>query len=185
MRWSRTTRIARSVARVTSLTAVLLLPATRALAQPVAVVLPTGTRALAQPLPAPAGQYSTSRLVLGGAAAGAAGMVAFGLAGGMIGGNTCRDIGNPDSCRGFEGALWGAALGHTVGIPVGVHLANGRAGKLSTSVLASAAIAGAGIAVGFGSGSDPVLAAAALTAPIAQLVSSVMIERATARRRAR
>jgi hypothetical protein len=172
MRWSRTrrTRIALSVARVTSLTVVLLAPATRAVAQSV---------------PAPPVQYSTPRLVLGGAGAGAAGMVAFGLAGAMIGGNTCRDVGNPDSCRGFEGALWGAAVGHTVGIPVGVHLANGRAGTLGTSVLASAAIAGAGVAVGLGSGSDRVLAAAAVTVPIAQLVTSVMLERATARRRAR
>jgi hypothetical protein len=215
MRWSGTTRIALSVARVTSLTVLLLVPATRALAQPVPVLLLPATRASTQPVPvlllpdtrastqpvpvlllpdtrasvqpvaAPPGQYSTPRLVLGGTAAGAAGMVAFGIAGGLVGGGICRDYGNPDSCRGLEGVLWGAAVGYTVGIPVGVHLANGRSGKLSTSMLASAAIAGAGVAVGLGSGSDAALAAAAFTAPIAQFVSSVMLERATAQRRAR
>jgi hypothetical protein len=110
-------------------------------------------------------------------------MVAFAVAGGLIGGNSCRDPGNPDSCRGMEGGLWGAAVGYTVGIPVGVHLTNRRAGSLRASMLTSAAIAATGVAVGFGVGTDQSIAVAALSAPILQMVSSVIIERSTARRR--
>jgi hypothetical protein len=124
------------------------------------------------------------RHVLGGAATAAVGVVAFGFVGALIGANSCADSGNPDSCRGIEGALWGAAVGYTVGIPAGVHLANRRAGSLGPSLLTSAAIAGAGVAIGFGIGTDQSIAAAALSAPIIQMVSAVIIERKTARRRA-
>jgi hypothetical protein len=67
---------------------------------------------------------------------------------------------------------------------VGVHLTNRRAGSLRTSMLTSAAIAATGVAVGFGIGTDQSIAVAALSAPILQMVSSVIIERSTARRRA-
>jgi len=159
----------RNLAAMISLVAVLLLP----------------RQAVAQVAPMPTAERPVPVLVLGGAGGAAAGMVALGFAGAMIGANSCTEIGNPDSCRGFEGALLGAAVGHTIGIPTGVHFANGRAGSLQTSLLASAALAGVGAAIGFGSGSDQVLGVAALTVPVAQMVSSVIIERRTARRRAR
>jgi hypothetical protein len=130
------------------------------------------------------GQRPVPVLVIGGAATAAVSMVAFGFVGALIGGNSCADAGNPDSCRGMEGGLWGAAVGYTVGIPAGVHLANRRAGSLRPSLFTSAAIAGAGAAVGFGIGTDQSIAIAALSAPLLQMVSSVIIERRTARRRA-
>jgi hypothetical protein len=151
----------------------------------VLVMLVLPTQAFAQVVPVPPVQRPVPVLVLGGAGVAVAGMVTLGFAGGIIGGNSCAISGNPDSCRGIEGALWGAAVGHTIGIPVGVHLANGRAGRLQPSLLTSVAFAGAGAAIGLGSGSNQVLGVAALTAPIAQMVSSVIIERRTARRRQR
>jgi hypothetical protein len=157
-----------TMAAVTSLVAVLLL------LQP--------AQALAQVAPAPARPVPV--LVVGGAATAAVSMVAFGFAGALIGGNSCMDSGNPDSCRGMEGALWGAAVGYTVGIPLGVHLTNRRAGSLRASMLTSAAIAATGAAVGFGIGTNQSIASAALAAPILQMASSVIIERSTARRRA-
>jgi hypothetical protein len=148
----------------------------------VAVLLLQPAQAIAQVAPAPARPVPV--LVMGGAATAAVSMVAFGFAGALIGGNSCMDSGNPDSCRGMEGALWGAAVGYTVGIPLGVHLTNRRAGSLRASMLTSAAIAATGVAVGFGIGTDQSIAVAALSAPILQMVSSVIIERSTARRRA-
>jgi hypothetical protein len=137
---------------------------------------------LLQPALLQPAQRPTPVLVVGGAATAAVSMVAFGFVGALIGGNSCADRGNPDSCRGMEGALWGAAVGYTVGIPAGVHLANRRAGSLGPSLLTSAAIAGAGAAIGFGIGTDQSIAVAALSAPILQMVSSVIVERRTARR---
>ena len=192
-------KVMRDMAAATSLVAVLLQQPAQALAQAapgptapdqVAVVhtAPLQTAplqtALLQTALLPPAQRPVPVLVLGGAATAAVGMVAFGLVGGLIGANSCADTGNPDSCRGIEGGLWGAAVGYTVGIPVGVHLANRRAGSLGPGLLTSAAIAGAGVAIGFGIGTDQSIAVAALSAPIVQMVSSVIIERRTARRRA-
>jgi hypothetical protein len=147
----------------------------------VAVLLLQPAQALAQAAPAPARPVPV--LVLGGAATAGVSMLAFGFAGALIGGNSCMDSGNPDSCRGIEGALWGAAVGYTVGIPVGVHLTNRRAGSLRASMLTSAAIAATGAAVGFGIGTNLSIANAAVAAPLLQMASSVIIERSTARRR--
>jgi hypothetical protein len=191
-------KVMRDMAAATSLVAVLLLQPAQALAQvarapaaPAPVALVKAAPVQISPAPAASVQGALVQpaqrpvpvLVLGGAATAAVGMVAFGFVGALIGGNSCADIGNPDSCRGMEGGLWGAAVGYTVGIPAGVHLANGRAGRLGPSLLASAAIAGAGAAIGFGIGTDQSIAVAALSAPIIQMVSSVIIERRTARRR--
>jgi hypothetical protein len=171
-----------------SLVAVLLLPPVHALGQaaPGPTAPDPGAPVRAAPItihglqPAP---RPVAALALGGAASGAVGMVAFGFVGALLGGNSCADIGNPDSCRGMEGALWGAAVGYTVGIPVGVHLVNRRAGSLGQSLLTSAAIAGAGAAIGSAVGTDQSLAVAALSAPLIQMISSVVIERRSARRR--
>jgi hypothetical protein len=165
----------RNLAAVGSLVAVLLLPC-QASAQ---------VAQMAQMAQMPKAERPVPVLVLGGAGAAGAGMVALGFAGALIGANSCARAGDPDSCRGLEGALWGAAVGYTIGTPAGVHLANGRAGSWQPSLLTSAALAGVGAAIGIGSGSDQVLGAAALTVPIAQMVSSVVIERRTARRRPR
>jgi hypothetical protein len=181
-------KVIRDMTAATSLMALLLQQPALALAQAAPVAAAPDQVALVQTAPVPtallqSGQRPVPVLVLGGAATAAAGMVAFSLVGALIGGYSCADIGNPDSCR-MEGGLWGAAVGYTVGIPAGVHLANRRAGSLGPSLLTSAAIAGAGAAIGFGIGTDQSIAVAALSAPIIQMVSSVIIERRTARRRA-
>jgi hypothetical protein len=182
-------KVVHDMAVAASLVAVLLLQPAQALAQAAPATAEPDPVALLRTAPArTAPQQPAQRpvpvLVVGGTATAAASMLVFGLAGALIGGNSCADSGNPDSCRGMEGGLWGAAVGYTVGIPAGVHLTNRRAGSLRPSLLTSAAIAGVGVAAGFGIGTDQSIAVAALSAPILQMVSSVIIERRTARRRA-
>jgi hypothetical protein len=77
---------------------------------------------------------------------GAAGALAGGIAGLYLGGNRCSSPGNPDSCLGLEGLAVGTAVGFTLGAPVGAHLLDRRHGSLPPSLLASVAIAGAGVA---------------------------------------
>ena len=109
-------------------------------------------------------------LGLGGIAGGGLGAMAGGWTGARIREHACEDCG-------LNGLLYGAVVGVSTALPVGVHFANGGRGKLGPSLLASLALGGAG------------LAAAALTheygilmaVPVAQLVSSVAIERATSR----
>lgn len=141
------------------------------------------TPALAQRSEAGAQPRPTMRLVTGGVLGGAAGLAVGGLAGAMVGSNTCLDEGNPDSCRGAEGMFIGGLAGETLSIPLGVHLANGRAGRLLPSMLASAAITAAGAAAVAATESDGVLVGAAVAVPVLQLATSVLIERATTRRR--
>lgn len=84
---------------------------------------------------------SVVRAGLGGLLGGAVGVVAGGLVGGDITSRDCES-GNPDQCLGLAlpGMVWGAAAGHTLGIPVGAHLANGRRGSLTRSLLVSGGI---------------------------------------------
>jgi hypothetical protein len=130
-------------------------------------------------------EYATGTLTVGGLGGAAVGMVAFGFVGALIGGNSCTDVGNPDSCRGFEGMLIGAAVGHTVGFPAGVHVANRRQGNFGPALLASAAIAAAGGGLVALKPTPQVMVGTAVTVQVAQLVTSIAIERATARRRHR
>jgi hypothetical protein len=132
---------------------------------------------------APPRQNSTLRLVAGGVLGGAAGLAVGGLGGAWIGGNSCDDDGNPDSCHGAEGLFFGAVAGQSLSVPVGVHLANQRAGRLGPSLLASALIAGAGALAVTSTQDDGVLVGAVIGVPALQLVSSVLIEKATTRRR--
>jgi hypothetical protein len=130
------------------------------------------------------------RLVLGGISGGAVGILAGGTAGLLIGGNSCLDEGNPDSCRGLEGLAIGAYSGHALGAPLGVHLANGRKGSILPALLINAgttALAGVFIHLAdrranAGEGVHPaLLLTVAAGVPVTQLVSSVLIERATTR----
>jgi hypothetical protein len=120
-------------------------------------------------------QVSTGRLVTGAVAGGAAGLLLGGAIGLMIGGNRCVDPGNPDSCSGLEGMVVGASLGMSAGIPVGTHLANHRRGRLLPSLAVSVAmpLVVAGIAE---LADEDRVYAVLLAVPIAQVVTSVMIE---------
>lgn len=129
------------------------------------------------------------RPLAGALLGGAAGVLAGGLAGVFIGGNRCADEGNPDSCQALGGLLLGAAVGHTVGAPVGAHLLNRRQGALPASLLASVAIAGAGVAALWATDrldqherNNAAQISVAVAVPILQIVSSAIIEQRTSRR---
>lgn len=119
------------------------------------------------------------RLVVGGVVGGVAGFFLFGYAGAMI-------ADDPDSNEGFEelaGFVVGATIGESIGLPVGVHLANRREGKVLPAMLVSLGIGAAGVALALAADGSGALPAVILgVTPVAQLVSSIHIERTTARR---
>lgn len=79
-----------------------------------------------------------------------------------------------DPC-GFEEAVWGAAAGVSIAIPLGVHLANRGRGSYGLELATSLGIAATGMALAFTVNNGiPVIAI-----PVAQLVASVVIERRT------
>jgi hypothetical protein len=80
-------------------------------------LLTASATAAQQRTPDPASPHSTARLLAGGVLGGAAGVAVGGLTGAYIGANHCKDEGNPDSCHGIEGLLYGAAAGNTLSIP--------------------------------------------------------------------
>lgn len=126
---------------------------------------------------------SVVRAGLGGLLGGALGVLAGGLAGGGITSRDCES-GNPDQCLGLAlpGMVWGAAVGHTLAIPVGAHLANGRRGSLPRSLLVSGGIfAAEALAIAAlvqdGRTTHGALARGILVGtPFVQLVTSVLIE---------
>lgn len=124
-----------------------------------------------------------ARLIAGGVLGGAAGLATGGVIGVAIGANHCTDEGNPDSCHAPQGLVYGAVAGQTLSIPLGVHIANSRQGSLLPSMLASAAVAGAGALAISRSDSDAVLVGTAIGVPALQILASVLIERATTGKR--
>jgi hypothetical protein len=116
-------------------------------------------------------------LFLGGILGGGAGLFGGALAGYHLsgGGRICGD----DSC-GLYGGVLGAAVGEMALLPLGVHLANGRRGNYGLELLASVAIGVGGSALASDHDSNVWL----IAVPVAQLISVVMIERATSRSRA-
>jgi hypothetical protein len=125
---------------------------------------------------------STARLLTGGLIGGGTGLLVGGLAGAVIGSNRCTDPGNPDSCSGLEGLVIGGIMGEAVGIPLGVHLANRRRGRLGTSLAASVALAAAGAGAVVWSDSREVALGVAAAVPAAQFAASILLERRTGRR---
>jgi len=128
--------------------------------------------AAAAPMPPSESGRSTARLVAGGLLGGGLGLGAGALLGGLVGGGNkiCGD----DPC-GLDEAIFGAIGGEVVMLPLGVHLANGRRGKYLPSLAVSAAIAGVGIVLSGNGDHGEVMVAV----PVAQLVSSILIERGT------
>jgi hypothetical protein len=109
-------------------------------------------------------------LGLGGIAGAAVGVMAGGWVGGKAREGVCED------CA-LGGLLYGAVAGESAALPVGVHLANGRRGRLGPSLLASLALGGAGLGAAALTNEYGIL----LAVPVAQLVSAIAIERATSR----
>jgi hypothetical protein len=116
-------------------------------------------------------------LILGGIIGGAAGLYGGALAGYHLSGGDrlCGD----DSCGLYAGIL-GAAVGEMALLPLGVHLANRRRGDYGLDLLASIALGVGGSALASTSDSSVLL----IAVPVVQLISVVLIERATSRSRA-
>lgn len=114
---------------------------------------------------------------------GALGAAVGSLAGAFVGYHLDYNVLNLDCERGCEdpglpGLTAGWFIGSALTTPPSVHLANHRRGSLSTEYLSSAVIAGVGMAALLALGS-PEGAYIALGAPVAQVISAVLIERRT------
>jgi hypothetical protein len=148
--------------------------------------------ALALPPRAVAQSASPARPALGALLGGAAGVLVGGTAGAFVGGNRCGEPANSDTCMLIEGIATGAAIGYTLGIPVGAHLLNRRRGDLRMSLAASAALAAAGYGVlrasgvRWNGGTTPrqrrVAAVVVVSVPVLQYLATTAIETATGRR---
>jgi hypothetical protein len=124
------------------------------------------------------GEPSTLALAGGGLLGGAAGFFGGGFLGAVI---ACdQDDAADEGFCAIGGFVVGASIGESALIPLGVHVANGRRGSYGLSLLASAAIAGVGLAAAIPQGEGAWL----IPVPLAQIASSIAIERATARRAA-
>jgi hypothetical protein len=80
------------------------------------------------------------------------------------------------------GLIIGFELGEAIGIPLGVHRANGGRGDLRTSMIASLAIAAVGTALLWTDDFDAVFETRRsrtilLAVPLAQVLTSILIER--------
>jgi hypothetical protein len=119
--------------------------------------------------------------VLGGALGGLGGW----LAGGIVGAAADRDCYELECVEGF---LIGAAAGGTLGLALGTHLGNRRRGSFALDVLSGAAVWGASLGAFYLVGHDLDEAASVavwIAEPILQFITTVAVERATGRARAR
>jgi hypothetical protein len=117
---------------------------------------------------------STVWLTVAGVAGGGVGMFGGMIVGGLL-------AGPPDErCIDFcfsPGLIPGALIGEAVGLSLGVHIANGRRGRVIPGVLTSAGILGVFVLAG---SEVPVLF---LALPVMQLAGVIQMERRTARPR--
>ncbi|HEU0076423.1 MAG TPA: hypothetical protein VFQ76_02165 [Longimicrobiaceae bacterium] len=116
------------------------------------------------------------RPVLGGIAGGALG-AGVGFLGGLTAARTCE---GDEIC--LLPAMAGAVVGETLGVPLGVHLAEGRRGSYPLAALASVGVTAVGL--GAMAAVDNTGASAqgiAILVPVAQLWASIAVERRTAR----
>lgn len=129
---------------------------------------------IAGPRARPADGRSTPALIGAGLLGGAVGVVAGGYLGALI---TDDEAGDLDF---LSGALYGAAIGEGLLLPLGVHLADDGDGSYPTAALASLALAGAGLlvleAVHYDAPGAPIVLVAV---PVAQIAAAIAIERAT------
>lgn len=116
-----------------------------------------------------------------GAAIGAGGFLVGGLLGGII-----ADCSNSDSYCALEGAFYGAGVLGTVGLATGVHLGNDRRGSHALALVTAGSIWGLAIgALAANDWPETATTVAFIMLPIAQMVATVAVERATGDRRAR
>lgn len=118
---------------------------------------------------------NSGAMVVAGLTGGAIGFFVGGYVGAALGGGNriCGD----DPC-GLEAALWGATAGVSSFIPLGVHLANHGRGNYGTELAASLIVGAVGLGLAYSSTDGRAL----LLVPLGQLVTSIVIERATSRR---
>jgi hypothetical protein len=112
-------------------------------------------------------------LAFGGAMGGLTGL----MAGGFLGARIELAGGCSGEWCGFSGALLGAAIGSSIMIPVGVHLANDGRGDLSQSVAVSGFALAGGVALALLTQEEKPL----LLIPLAQIIGSIAMERRTSR----
>ena len=120
----------------------------------------------------PRREGSPALLVGGGVLGGVAGLFTGAIVGGRLTEHDCEDCG-------IVGVVYGGIAGWSAGIPLGVHLANGRRGSYGLSLLSSLAIGGLGLAVASETNSGLPM----LSVPVLQIVTSILIERKTERLR--
>jgi hypothetical protein len=136
----------------------------------------------AEPESAPANSTEAPELGTVYAYGAAGGLVGF-FTGGLAGLAFSHDCTGDDYC-GLRGFLIGAAVGGTLSMAVGVHLGNDRRGSLPLDMLTGAAVWGVGIGTAAATGwDDSVTLIAAIGVPIAQLLATTAVERATGRSR--
>ena len=105
--------------------------------------------------------------------AGTGGMIAGAFGGGLIG----AEIDGDGGLDAAEGAIIGGLMGASLLIPTAVHLANGGRGNLQRSIVTAALVGGAVFGLGWAAESGEIV----LAAPLAQLITSLVIERDTGR----
>ncbi len=118
----------------------------------------------------PRADLDTPKLVFAGLIGAATGFAAGALAFGQGG---CGEL----EC--LAPAFYGGLAGQSAGVPLGVHLANGKRGRYGPALAASLAIGGLGLGAAILTDEPGLL----LAIPILQIASSITIEGATSRER--
>ena len=111
---------------------------------------------------------NTGGMVLGGLLLGAGGLFAGALLGDRMQSYPCEDC--------IEGAFYGALVGESLAIPLGVHLGDRRQGQAGAALAASLGIGLLGLGAAAATDEWRLL----LAIPVAQIASSIAIERRTA-----
>ncbi len=169
------------VRRLTALLLLSLLPVAGLSAQSAQVSTfarwsppPVGGQVAALRPASSSGGASVVGMTAGGLLGGAVGFAGGALIGATLGGGNaiCGD----DAC-GLEEAAYGAIAGQSILLPLGVHIAHGRRGNYGFSLITSVVIGAAGIVVVDATNDG----APFIAVPVLQLVSSILIERATSK----
>jgi hypothetical protein len=125
--------------------------------------------------PGLADSRSAPVLAAGGLIGGAVGVV-----GGFYVGAVLASDEDTEDLDFLSGGVAGAAIGEGLLLPLGVHIANGSRGSYATSALLSVGLAAAGLLALEAAHYDPPTSPIVLIAvPIAQIATSIAIERAT------
>lgn len=119
-------------------------------------------------------ESSTGLMIAGGIVGGAAGAI--------VGGSVGWVAGSAANCYDFDCVAFlivGMALGESAGVPLGVHLANGRQGNLGGGMALSYALGSLGTLAMLYTWEDRVFSATAVTIPIVQIGLALAVERRT------